>query len=295
MRDHLAHDAWAGPRREARRARPSASRRAPAPRRRPWAVYTMSSSGKCVKTWVTTPGMRRHFGFARAEPRGDRQRRARFEIVRPFGGRHLGHAAEQPLRRPRAHEHEAIGARTTNAAPRRRRPSFFGALIGNLSGSPRRRAAQASIHGQSAQAGFFGVQMVAPRSISACAKSPARFAGTRPSASRRICAFAAGSSSSTAKSLATTRSTLPSTAAAGRRKRSPRSLPRYRADARKRGAARLAGAETSAVALHHRLGASMEISCARVIAEPRPEPEHVIERRRRERPYIGQRAVKRAK
>ena len=110
----------------------------------------------------------------------------------------------------------APSARTaTKAAPRRRRPVFFGALRGNVSGSPRRRAAQCSIQGQSAQAGFFGVQMVAPRSISACAKSPARSAGTMHAVRRRISALAAGNSCSSAKSLATTRSTLPSTAAAG--------------------------------------------------------------------------------
>ena len=48
--------------------------------------------------------------------------------------------------------------------------------------SRRRRAqsaAQLSFHGQSAQAGFFGEQMVAPRSIMACAKSPARRCGVR--------------------------------------------------------------------------------------------------------------------
>ncbi len=103
---------------------------------------------------------------------------------------------------------------TTKAAPRRRRPSRLGAFNGNVSGSPRRRAAQASIHGQSAQAGLFGVQMVAPRSISAWAKSPARAGGISVAVRRRISAFAAGNSSSTANSRATTRSILPSTGAA---------------------------------------------------------------------------------
>src|SRR5262249_60010409 len=50
------------------------------------------------------------------------------------------------------------------------RPSRLRALIGKRSGSPRLRAAHGSSQGQSAQAGFFGVQIVAPRSISACAK-----------------------------------------------------------------------------------------------------------------------------
>ena len=45
------------------------------------------------------------------------------------------------------------------------------------------RAAQGSLHAQMTQAGFFGVQIEAPRSIMACAKSPARRAGVSCSAS----------------------------------------------------------------------------------------------------------------
>ncbi len=67
----------------------------------------------------------------------------------------------------------------------------------------------------STQAGFFGVQMVAPRSISACAKSPARRGGSSDAASALMRGFAAGNSSSTANSRVTTRSTLPSTGTAG--------------------------------------------------------------------------------
>ena len=97
----------------------------------------------------------------------------------------------------------APGDGRRHAAPRRRRrgaavPSRFFALRGNVSGSPRRRAAQASMNGHSAQAGFFGVQMVAPRSIIAWAKSPGRCGGRNRSASTRIAGLASGSSSSTA-------------------------------------------------------------------------------------------------
>ena len=42
-----------------------------------------------------------------------------------------------------------------------------------------KRATRPSFHGHSAQAGRLGEQMVAPRSISACAKSPARRAGNK--------------------------------------------------------------------------------------------------------------------
>ncbi len=86
--------------------------------------------------------------------------------------------------------------KATKAAPRRSVPLGFGAFTGKLSGSPRRRASHPSLNGQKAQAGRCGVQMVAPRSISAWAKSPARRAGVRVSASARIVGFAAGNGSS---------------------------------------------------------------------------------------------------
>ena len=84
----------------------------------------------------------------------------------PFSGR------ERSSTRPSART-------TTKAAPRRNLPSRLRALRGNVSGSPRVKARHASFHGQSAQAGRFGEQMVAPRSISACAKSPARRDGSK--------------------------------------------------------------------------------------------------------------------
>ncbi len=58
------------------------------------------------------------------------------------------------------------------------------------------------------------VQTVAPMSISACAKSPARRSGVIPSVSARIAGRALGSGSSSAKSRVTTRSTLASTTTA---------------------------------------------------------------------------------
>ena len=47
----------------------------------------------------------------------------------------------------------------TKAAPRRKTPSRFGERRGNLSASPRARAAQLSFQGQSAQAGLRGVKV----------------------------------------------------------------------------------------------------------------------------------------
>jgi hypothetical protein len=84
---------------------------------------------------------------------------------------------------------------------------------------------QPSFKGHSPQAGFFGVQIEAPRSISACALSPARDfssparalsspARDVPSSIAANCwisGFACGSGASTANKRDTTRSILPST------------------------------------------------------------------------------------
>jgi hypothetical protein len=45
----------------------------------------------------------------------------------------------------------------------------FGNFFGNSAAVPAFRAAQMSCHGQRAQRGDFGVQIVAPKSITACA------------------------------------------------------------------------------------------------------------------------------
>ena len=62
------------------------------------------------------------------------------------------------------------------------------------------------------------MQIVAPRSIIAWAKSPARFSGVSVAARRRISGLLPGSGWVTAKSRVTTRSILPSTAVALRSK-----------------------------------------------------------------------------
>ena len=59
-----------------------------------------------------------------------------------------------------------------------------------------------------------GVQIVAPKSIIAWAKSPARVSGVSASASALISVLAVGSGVARAKSRATTRSILPSTGVA---------------------------------------------------------------------------------
>ena len=125
---------------------------------------------------------RRPAAFAISASRACQARRGgervgRIEVVRPVAS-----SAPRSCRRAGPSAGACAPARSRRrAAPRRPRrgaacPSVFGALRGKVSASPRARAAQGSIQGQSAQAGFFGVQMVAPRSISACAKSPRRCA-----------------------------------------------------------------------------------------------------------------------
>ena len=132
----------------------------------------------------------------------------------PRGRRHFDHAAEQPLLRAAAQQHRAV---RRGSARTRRRGAAAAPAFRPAPASPRRcraaRAAQSSRHGHSTQRGRRGVQIVAPRSIIAWAKSPARCAGTSAAASARRRGLAAGSGSRTAKSRATTRSTLPSTAA----------------------------------------------------------------------------------
>ena len=65
-----------------------------------------------------------------------------------------------------------------NATPWRRGRSGFSACTGRSSAIPRAAAAQSARHGHSTQRGARGVHSVAPRSIIACAKSPARCSGT---------------------------------------------------------------------------------------------------------------------
>ena len=79
-------------------------------------------------------------------------------------------------------------------------------------------ARQCFVHGHRPQTGR-GVQIVAPRSNSACAKSDARAraAGSAPSrcAAATITGLPTGSATSIAFSRDTTRSTLPSTGSTG--------------------------------------------------------------------------------
>ena len=120
------------------------------------------------------------------------------------------------------------GRRSSSQAPSARRASqsvpcrsglgALGARRGRASAIPVRCPAQRARQGQSAQAGRRGVQIVAPRSITAWAWSPGRRSGVRAAAWARSAGRAAGSGVCTAWRRAITRSTLPSTTTAGRPK-----------------------------------------------------------------------------
>ena len=100
------------------------------------------------------------------------------------------------------------------AQPRRNGFGFFGAFTGKRAGSPVERALHAFASGHSRHLGSRAVQTEDPRSIIACAKSPARRAGVMASAAMRMGLRAAGIGVSIANSRATTRSTLASTTTA---------------------------------------------------------------------------------
>ena len=106
---------------------------------------------------------------------------------RPVGGRHFASCRRAGPCPARLRSRTAPSPRTaTKAAPRRCGFSAFARADGQqfrIAGGDAPR--QSSRSGQSMQRGRFGVQIVAPRSIIACAKSPGRSAGTSVSTSAR--------------------------------------------------------------------------------------------------------------
>ena len=83
--------------------------------------------------------------------------------------------------------------RAAEATPSTVCTTFFAFLRGREGASPDVLPPQCSAHGQMRQLGDLGVQMVAPRSIIAWAKSPVRCSGTRACAFARISGFDRGS------------------------------------------------------------------------------------------------------
>ena len=194
----------------------------PSARRLARRTHRPSSSGKCVNTCRTTPApppaCRRMRAVAGCRPSRALYRRAsRIEIRRPRRRRHFGHAAEQALRRARAHQHDSrrrgrrrrrrrAGARLRASAPWRGKVSGVAARMRRAVLVPgaeragrllRRADGGAEIHHRLGE-----------------------IAGARSRRQRRARArgsrgLAPGSGVSTAKSRAITRSTLPSTGVAG--------------------------------------------------------------------------------
>ena len=192
-------------------------RQRPAPPRR----NTSSSSGKWVNTCVTTPApaaISARAPAAAPRPGAASSAAASSKSARNSVGRHLGHAAEQALRRPRAHQHD--GRRRAHHEGGAAAQLAF-ALFGPCAETSRHRRARAPRSrpstGHSAQAGFFGVQIVAPRSImrlGEIAGAPRRHAARRPARGSR--AWPPASRLRRRRAARSTRSTLPSTGLAGR-------------------------------------------------------------------------------
>ena len=136
--------------------------------------------------------------------------------------------------------------------------------------------------------------MVAPRSITACAKSPGRSRRHQIERQARISGFAFGSGSSTMKRRDTTRSTLPSTAAAGLVERDGSDRRRrVGADSRQGQQFGLRGGKFAAEPLDDRLGAGMKVAGAGVIAEPGPGLHDLIDGCFRQGLTVGKRSRKR--
>ena len=227
------------------------------------------------------PGRRRRRGRDRL---GERPRR-----VAPRRRRHLDHAAEQALLRAAAQQHRAV--RRGSARTRRRSAAAAPASrprAGRSSAMPGRGGGAAARHGQSTQRGRRGVQIVAPRSISAWAKSPARRSGTSAAASARRRGFAAGSGFAHGVEprddpldIAVDRRGRPIEGDRGDRRRGVVADPGQRAQRR-----RVVG-KLAAVPLDDGAGAGVQVAGAGVIAEPLPELQHLVERGRGERANIG--------
>lgn len=147
-----------------------------------------SLSSKWVKTWMTVPEACHAASKGAAAAEVSPSMRAVQAVVgtsvmppsRPLSMRRLSRISPSPVT-------------AMKAAPYRTGFCFFAALTGKSSGSESLSAAQAPRNGQSEQAGRFGVQIVAPRSIIAWAKSPGRSAGVSSATFCFIAGFAAGS------------------------------------------------------------------------------------------------------
>ncbi len=155
------------------------------------------------------------------------------------------------------------------------------------SATPAAAAAQAVRQGHKTQRGRRGVQIVAPRSIIACAKSPARRSGTNP---RRAPATGVLPPASVRRRHKAGRRRArhcrrpPPFAGRTRLPQSPRRCSRRSPAMRAMPRARR---EKTAVPFGDGAGASVQVAGARVIAEALPLLQDLVERGRRERRNVG--------
>ena len=158
----------------------SCRRRPPMPGRAPSASPTSArktarSSAKCVKTWAIRPARRQ--SAAKGAPSAvvvavDAAPSSRSSALRAM-------PPSRPLSGRLAQQHRAVAAHRDEGRAARAAAFRASAPVAETVRDRRDGArAQSSRSGHSMQRGRFGVQIVAPRSIIACAKSPGRVGGT---------------------------------------------------------------------------------------------------------------------
>ena len=235
------------------------------------------------------PAVRRHFGdFFASKTRRALQRDAFVKIFRPFRRRHFGHAAEQALFRPRAHQHETVGAARDKSGAAAQRPF------------PLRHASRKclGIAARVCRAAFVpGTQRAGRRlrradggaeihhGLGEIAGAPWRRQSARQPGNFRL------RRRQRRVDRIKPRDDALDIAVDRRRRRIERDGGDggggIGADAGQSAKTLFARGELTAVPLDHDAGASVQIAGAGVIAEAGPGLEHVVERRRRQRPEIG--------
>ena len=245
---------------------------------------TSSSSAKWVKTCAIRPGTPPVGGEGRGRRRWSRRRAApssRWSAPRSCrrAGPCPGACASSTAPSPRT---------ATKAAPRRSGFSAFGRATGKRSGSPEPSARAIVAQRAEHAGGRRGVQIVAPRSIIAWAKSPGRASGTSVSTSARISRLGLGQRrlDRVEPRDRPARHCRRPPRPAGRR-RSRRSPPpcRRRCPAASRRPSTVSG-NAAAVPRGDEIGAFLQIAGPRIIAEPGPGLHDVVglgrgQRRRR--------------
>ncbi len=212
------------------------------------------------------------------------ERRARVEVVRPGAGRHFGHAAEQALRRARAYQHVVIGAQHHEGGAAPQFPlALFRLARKHLGVAARPRRAVLGPRTQRAGRLLRGAERGAEihHRLGEVARAPRRreLGGELPDLRLRAGQFVLDREQPRHDALDVAVDRRRARVERDRRDRGRRVGP----DARQRGERRLGLGELPAVALRHIFGARVQMARPRVVAEPGPRLENVVERRARER------------